>query len=146
MRARTYAHVFRTVYYVTWRADSLTHCCQKDLVNNYHVFHRKLKKFMEEQEIFETLKSAYYDNVLADMTEILIYGIFRPDSMRTYRESKRICQSVHEDEIVRAALQNNAKEGNPARRILLFFFERKHYGIVNLICKLSFLVLRRLKR
>ena len=146
MRARTYVHVFRTVYYVTWRADSLTHCCQKDLVNNYHVFRRKLKKFMEEQEIFETLKSAYYDNVLADMTEILIYGIFRPDSMRTYRESKRICQSVHEDEIVRAALQNNAKEGNPARRILLFFFERKHYGIVNLICKLSFLVLRRLKR
>ena len=56
MRARTYAHVFRTVYYVTWRVDSLTHCCQKDLVNNYHVFHRKLKKFMEEQEIFEVVE------------------------------------------------------------------------------------------
>ena len=27
MRARTYAHVFRTVYYVTWRGDSLTPCC-----------------------------------------------------------------------------------------------------------------------
>ena len=101
---------------------------------------------MEEQEIFKTLEKAYYDNVLANMTQILIYGIFRPNSMRTYSESKRICQSVHEDEIVRVALQNNAKEGNPARRILLFFFERKYYGIVNLICKSSYFVLRRLRR
>ena len=146
MRARAYAHVLRTGYYVTWRTDSLTRCYQRNLVTNYHVFHHKLKKFMEEQEIFKTLEKAYYDNVLANMTQILIYGIFRPNSMRTYSESKKICRSVHEDEIVRAALQNNGKEGNSARRILMFFFEREYYGIVNLICKSSYFVLRRLRR
>lgn len=145
-KIRNYMHISRTVYYVTWRADSLSHCYQVDLIDNYHIFHRKLRKIMIEQGIFETLQDAYYDTVLANMTEILIYGIFHPYSTRTRSERRRICRSVHEDEIVRQALENSKKKGNLPRRILLFFFGREHYGTVNLICKLSYFVLRRLKR
>lgn len=145
-KIRNYMHISRTVYYVTWRVDSLSHCYQVDLIDNYHIFHRKLRKIMIEQGIFETLEDAYYDTVLANMTEILIYGIFHPYSTRTRSECRRICRSVHEDEIVRQALGNSKKEGNLPRRILLFFFGREHYGTVNLICKLSYFVLRRLKR
>lgn len=146
LKARNYAHVFRNVYYVTWRANSLTHCYQKDLIENYHIFHCKLMRIMKEQGIFKILEGAYYDNVLANMTEILIYGIFRPNSGTTHSERDKVCRCVHEDEIIRTALRKKGKEGNFARRLLLFFFDREYYGMVNLICKLSYFVLRRLKR
>ncbi len=144
--AQKYVHISRTVYYVTWRVNSLTHCYQMNLVENYYIFHRKLREFMKAQGIFEDLEDAYFDTVQAGLTDILIYGIFNPRSTRTYSERRRLCRNIRDDEIVRLALGYQDKKGNFPRRVLLFLFAREYFGMVNLVCKLSYFLLRRLKR
>ena len=89
---------------------------------------------------------AYYENVQAAMTEVLIYGIFNPYSTRTYRENCKLCHKVRNEKTYKRAIKHNGITGIMPRRVLLFFLNIECYPAVNLICKLSYRVLRRLKR
>lgn len=145
-KVKAFACIPVTVYFLEWRADSATHCFQLQVVRKQWLFQEKLKLLLEDKGIFERLKGAYYENVFASMTEILIYGVFHPSSTRTYHENCELCHRIRENEIYKAALQERGVIGNVPRRILLFFYNLECWGMVNLLCKLSYLTLRLIKK
>lgn len=146
LQAEKVAYMPRTVYFVRWRPESATHCFQQELIRNNHIFQMRLKCIMEQNGVWDLLEKAYYENVLATMTEVLVNGIFDPRSKKSNDDKRKLCEEVHEESFFLQAMKNSGKTGNIPRKVLLFFFYLKYYGIVNIICKLSYLILRMIKR
>lgn len=146
LKMKKCAYIPKIVYYVRWRSDSATHCFQPEFVKNYIRFQRRLKRLLKKHGIFFLLEDAYYENVLSAMTEVLVFGIFNPDSTRSYRRNCRLCRMVRENEIYSSAARYCVNTGNTMRRILLFFFNLECFGMVELICKVSYFVMRRIKK
>lgn len=145
LRAKSCIYIPRTVYFVEWRGDSLTHRFQPQYVKNYYMFQKRLKMLLQENKIWGDLERAYYENILTAVTEVLVYGIFNPRSTRTYEEDRKLCHEIHNNEIYRSAYRYSEKSGIIPRRILLHFFNRKNYMAVNLICRLSYVVLHKVR-
>ena len=145
LRAKSCVYIPRTVYFVEWRGDSLTHRFQPQYVKNYYMFQKRLKMLLQENKIWGDLERAYYENILTAVTEVLVYGIFNPRRTRTYEENRKLCHEIHNNEIYRSAYRYSEKTGIIPRRILLHFFNRKNYMAVNLICRLSYVVLHKVR-
>lgn len=140
------AYIRKTAYFVGWRRDSATHCFHGEFIGNYYRFQMSLQGLLREYGMFTLLEAAYYENVLSAMTEVLVFGIFNPDSPRTYRQNCRLCRKVRENEIYGAAVTYSLNTGSYLRRVLLFFFHIGCWCMVDLICKVSYFVLRRIKK
>ncbi len=140
------AYIRKTAYFVGWRRDSATHCFHREFIGNYYCFQRSLQRLLREYGIFTLLEAAYYENVLSAMTEVLVFGIFNPDSPRTYRQNCKLCRKVRENEIYSAAAKYSLNTGNCLRRGLLFFFNTGCWCMVDLICKASYFVIRRMRK
>ncbi len=146
LRAEACLYIPETAYFVQWRPESATHSFHADFLKNHYTFQHKLEHILRRNHIFEKVERAYYENVQAAMTEVLIYGIFNPYSTRTYRENCKLCHKVRNEKTYKRAIKHNGITGIMPRRVLLFFLNIECYPAVNLICKLSYRVLRRLKR
>ena len=125
LRAKSCVYIPRTVYFVEWRGDSLTHRFQPQYVKNYYMFQKRLKMLLQENKIWGDLERAYYENILTAVTEVLVYGIFNPRSTRTYEENRKLCHEIHNNEIYRSAYRYSEKTG--------------------FICRLSYVVLHKVR-
>lgn len=146
LRTEALLYIPETAYFVRWRPESATHSFHADFLKNHYIFQHKLEKILRENSIFDKLERAYYENVQAAMTEVLIYGIFNPYSTRTYYENCKLCHKVRNEKTYKKAIKHNGITGIMPRRVLLFFLNAECYPVVNLICQLSYRVLKRLKR
>lgn len=146
LRTEACLYIPETAYFVQWRPESATHSFHRDFLKNHYAFQHKLENILRKNNIFEMVERAYYENVQAAMTEVLIYGIFNPYSTRTYYENCRLCHKVRNERTYKRAIKQNGITGIMPRRVLLFFLNAECYLAVNLICKLSYIVLRKLKR
>ena len=133
-------------YFVRWRSDSATHSFHEKFLANHYIFQRKLERILKRNGIFRELEKAYYENVLAAMTEVLIYGIFNPNSKNKYLEKCKICHKVRNEQTYKQAIKCNGITGNIPRKILLLFLNIECYPMVNLISGVSYIILRRTKK
>lgn len=138
LKIKSCKYIPRPVYRYLMRSDSATHGFTTGLVQNYCDFEKKLKRLLETSNRFLPLENTYYANALENMAYILIKEIFSPYNTASHRERCCLCEEMQKDQIFRSALKYNFKIGILPRRILLGFFRIKCYGIVSLICRLSF--------
>ncbi len=147
MRTKCCTYIRRPVYFVETRPDSVTQCFQEDLLEQYQVFEERLKSVLEKHGCYTLLEEAYYDTVLSNMKGILVMSIFHPDSFRADRDTYGLCQRMQEDRRFREAVEmHNGKTGDITRRILIFCFRFRWYGIVKLICRAGHIHMRWRKR
>ncbi len=135
----------KPVYFFQARLNSATHICHPDFLEDSCRFEQRLKALLEEST-FPALEIPFYTHALADMSYVLVRGIFSPYSPRSYRENCRLCQQMEKDPIFQKALMFNRVNKRPLIKLLLFFFKMHWYRIVNLICKAGYVYLYRVKR
>lgn len=135
----------RPVYFTEARLDSATHVCHPDFLEDSCRFERRLKALLEERGGFPLLETPYYTHALADMSYVLVRGIFSPYSPRSYRENCGLCRRMEEDPIFRRAMEYNRVNRRPLIRMLLFFFRLRWYWAVNIICRMGYVYLYRIK-
>lgn len=147
MKTRYCTYVRRPVYFIETRPDSTTQNFRKRLMEEYLLFQKYLKHTLVEEGCYSILEEAYYDAVLACMKGILVIGIFHPASSRTYLENLLLCWKMHRIPAFRIAMERyNSKAGEGSRRVLLFFFQKKCFAIVRLICRLGHIRMKLKKR
>lgn len=147
MRTKCCTYIRKPVYFVETRPDSVTQCFQENLLEQYQVFEEQLKSVLEKHGCYTLLEEAYYDTVLSNMKGILVMSIFHPDSFRADRDTYGLCQRMQEDRRFREAVEmHNGKTGDITRRILIFCFRFRWYGIVKLICRAGHIHMRWRKR
>ena len=121
--------------------------CALPILEQYQVFEEQLKSVLEKHGCYTLLEEAYYDTVLSNMKGILVMSIFHPDSFRADRDTYGLCQRMQEDRRFREAVEmHNGKTGDITRRILIFCFRFRWYGIVKLICRAGHIHMRWRKR
>lgn len=136
----------KPVYFIQSRLNSATHICHPDFLEDSCRFERQLKALLTERGGFPLLETPYYTHALADMSYVLVRGIFSPYSPRSYRENCGLCRQMEEDPIFRRAMEYNRVNRRPLIRLLLFFFRLHWYWAVNIICRAGYLYLYRVKR
>lgn len=146
MGIESFAYMQKAVYFVEIRQDSAMHGFQPDFSQNNQKYQKYLKDMLYRFGIFNLMEKAYYNIVLFGMADVLIKGIFHPHSPRTRHENRRLCQAMHKNNIYNEAMKYNWKMGIIPRRVLLFFFRIRCYGMVEVICKMSYWVLERMEK
>lgn len=134
-------YISKNVYYVRSRIDSTMRSFNLYYLQNDIKYQEKLEFILKKHKVFSEVKRSYYDSVLSNMADILIRGIFNPHSSRNYRAKCKLCHEMQGYIIYKRALKHNKETGIIPRRILLFFFQREWYGLVNLICGLCYVIL-----
>lgn len=136
-------YVPETVYFITQRPDSAMRGFYPDYLFNDFRYQRQLRGLLKKQKLLFWVKEAYYNSVLSNMADVLVRGIFNPDSPRDYEENRSLCRMMRKNRIYRQAMKHNLKTGVLPRRLLLFLLEKKQYKMVRLLCLASHRVLRR---
>ncbi len=135
LTAGSCTYVRRQVYYAEVRMDSAMRGYSQDFLHNDVRYQRELYFLLNCRHIFSDVEAAYYNSVLSNMTDVLVREVFHPLSTRTYKESCSRCSKMQRIKIYRRALKYNRRTGSLSRRALLFFYCRKKYCIVKLICR-----------
>lgn len=146
MGAESFAYVQKAVYFVEIRQDSAMHRFHLDFCQNNLKYQKCLKDMLNRFGLFDRMEKAYYNIVLFGMADVLIKGIFHPRSPRTRYENYRLCHAMQKNKIYNEAMKYNRKMGILPRRALLFFYRNRCYGIVEMICKMSYWVLERMEK
>lgn len=141
MCTESFAYVQKAVYFVEIRQDSAMHRFHMDFSQNNLKYQKRLKDILEGLGIFCLMEKAYYNIVLFGMADVLIKGIFHPYSPRSCFENRRLCRAMRKNKIYNEAMKYNRKMGVIPRRVLLFFYRIECYGMVELICKMSYRIL-----
>ncbi|MCI9440778.1 MAG: glycosyltransferase family 2 protein [Ruminococcus sp.] len=141
MRAESFTYVQKAVYFVEIRRNSATRRFRMDFSQNNLKYQEHLKKMLQRFGIFHLMEKAYYNIVLFGMADVLIKEVFHPYSPRSRIENHRLCQSMQKNKIYNEAMRYNRKMGGMPRRVLLFFYRIKCYGMVETICKISYRLL-----
>lgn len=146
LRIRFCTYIAKEVYYMRIHSGSVMRSFNLNYLQNDYSYQDKLKYILMKNKIFIHVKESYYDNVLTNIVDVLVRGIFNPYSNRKYHENCRLCQEMQQYEIYRRALKYNNEIGSIPRRVLLFFFREEFYCIVFFICKASFIILEKTDR
>lgn len=139
-------YIQKRVYFYEVHLDSTTHRFYKDYLQNNIKFQKQVKAVLENYSVFSFVKNAYYNSILFGMADMLIKNIFNPHSNRIFIENCKLCNEMHSNSLYIEALKYNNKVGGLHRRILLFFFKKKCYRIVEMICKFSYRILEKIDR
>lgn len=139
-------YIPKMIYYIRIRSDSTMRSFHLHYMQNDLKYQRKLVMLLKEYGILSDVKSAYYNSVLSNITDILVRGIFSPDSKRTRRENYEMCRRLLYYKIYKRALEHSRGLGIIPRRILFVFLRMEWYGVVEVICKLSYILLKRMGR
>lgn len=134
-------YIRKKVYFVVVRPESAMRGFYPDFLQNDLRYQKQLKDILEKQGIISEVEEAYYNSVLSCMADVLIRGIFHPCSPRKKYENYRLCKVMGRFGLYKQALKYNGKAGVIPRRILLFFFRKKCYGIVMLISRICYKIL-----
>lgn len=134
-------YIRKKVYYVEVRLNSSMRSFYPDFLQNDIRYQKQLKSILERQGMIDEVEEAYYNSVLSCMADVLIRGIFHPGSPRKKHENYELCKGMGRCGIYKQALKYNGKTGVIPRRILLFFFRKKCYGIVMLISRMCYKIL-----
>lgn len=137
----SYTYIQRQVYFAEVRADSAMRGFFPDYLQNDLRYQERLCALLKRYHILPEVKAAYYNSVLSNMTDILVRGIFHPSGTRAYKECCGQCDEMQRVKIYRKAVQYRKQTGNFPRRLLLFFYCRKKYFIVKMICRTSYRIL-----
>lgn len=146
LRMRSCTYTAKKVYALEPRPDSAMRGLLPDFLQNDMRYQKKLLDILTQNEIFSMVEPAYYNSVLCNMADVLVRGIFHPDSTRSRRENRGLCGEMQKNEIYGKALQHNGKTGRIPRRILLYLYRRKCYGFAEMMCKVSYIVLKQTRR
>lgn len=142
LRITSYTYIPRLVYYVNPRPDSAMRGFHPDFLENDIKYQKYLRHFLIKHSLLPQLKESYYNSVLTNMADVLIRSVFHPCNTGNYRESCSLCNKMQEFPIYRNAMSYNCRTGAFPRKLLVFFFGRKCYPIVNMICRISYRVLK----
>ncbi len=145
LKIKSCLYLQKKVYFFELRPNSATHgfYTGNSYLQNDIRYQKQLVALLKKDAILHKVKIAYYNSVLFHIADALIKGIFNPYSTRTYSENRKLCQAIDKNDIYKNALKYNSKMGKFPRRILLFFFRRKCYHIVELICRMVHEILKR---
>lgn len=141
MCTESFAYIQKAVYFVEVRQDSAMHRFHMDFHQNNLKYQKSLKDMLYRSGLFYRMEKAYYNIVLFGMADVLIKGIFHPHSPRTRLENRRLCRAMQKNKIYNEAMKYNWKMGIIPRRGLLFFYKIQCYGMVEVICKMSYWIL-----
>lgn len=139
---RSYIYIQKQVYFAEVRADSAMRGFFPNYLQNDLRYQERLCSLLKRYRILSAVKTAYYNSVQSNMTDILVRGIFHPASTRTYRESCMQCDRMQKVKIYRKAVTYRKQAGNLPRRLLLHFYCRRRYHMVKLICRTSYRILK----
>lgn len=143
LKMQSCAYISQMVYLVEVRQDSVMRGFQLHYLENDLKYQKRLEVVLKENGIFSAVEYAYYNSVLSNMADVLVRGIFHPNSVRNYRENCGLCREMKKDAIYGKALKYNWRLGVLPRRVLLFFYQLGWFGHVELICRLSYRVLEK---
>lgn len=146
LRIKSCMYISKAVYFIRVRSDSVMHGFCSEYLQNDRKYQERLVTVLKHYHFFSKIMVSYYNSVLSSMADVLVRGIFSPKSSRGYMDNCKLCQEMQKYEIYRKALKYNNRTGVIARRILLFFFQKKCYCIVRLICKFCYIVLEKIDR
>lgn len=146
LMAQSCKYISVPVYIYTVRPGSVTHSFVSGLLKNYFIFQKELKDMLVKHDVFSELENAYYANALENMAYILIKEVFSPYNDKKYGEKCELCKKIGKNSIYAQALKYNHRTGIWPRRILLGFFRLKCYGIVSLICGLSYFCIEQIDK
>ncbi len=141
LKAKTCMYIHKQVYFAETRMDSAMRGFSLDYLQKDMRYQKKMRSLLEGYGILSEVGTAYDNSVLSNMTDILVRGIFHPLSTRTYEECCRQCDKMKNVKIYSRAIQYNKRTGPLPRKILLFFYQRKCYRLVRLICKTGYRIL-----
>lgn len=141
MSIQSFKYVQKAVYFVEIRQDSAMHRFYPDFLQKDSKFQKCLKDMLHRFDILYLVEKPYYNLVLFSIADVLIKGIFNPYSTRNYYEKYRLCQEIQKNKIYQEAMKHNNRLGTVPRRVLLFFYNIKCYGMVERICKISYTIL-----
>ncbi len=146
LRIKTCVYIPRTVYYVQTRPDSVMRSFNPGYLENDVRYQRYLRQILVKNNVFPMVKRAYYNSVLTNMADVLIRGIFNPHGQEDSGEKRKACRRMRGYAVYKTALRHNGGMGIWPRRVLLWAFERKCYGMVELICVVSYRILEKSRR
>lgn len=130
------------VYYVEARMDSAMRRFSPDFLENDVRYQKKLRLLLKKCNFFHEAENAYYNSVLSNMSDVLVRGIFNPENPGSYKENVCQCCRMRDNPVYRQAVKHNKNTGNLPRRLLIFFYDRKCYRITELICRVSYFILK----
>lgn len=134
-------YIRKKVYFVEVRPESAMRGFYPNFLQNDLRYQKQLKSILEWQGMIDEVEEAYYNSVLSCMADVLIRGIFHPGSPRKKHENYELCKGMGRYGIYKQALKYNGKTGVIPRRILLFFYRKRCYGIVMLISRMCYKIL-----
>lgn len=146
LKIKSCAYIPRTVYYAQSRPDSAMRRPDPGYLENDLRYQRYLRHILVKNGIFPLVGKAYYNSVLSNMADVLIRGIFNPHSPQGRREKTQACRRMREDAVYERALRHNGRMGILPRRLLLWAFARRYYGVAELICVISHRILEKTGR
>ena len=147
MKADHSLYLKKVVYYIETRPDSATQCYQSDTWKQYLCFIRYLKQVLKGYPYFPAWKDAYYDAVLTNLKGILVMGIFHPQNLDPVSRKYKLCYKIHRLQVMEKAIKHsNRKTGDWTRKVLIFFFQRDCFSVVELICRIGHIRMKYRKR
>lgn len=134
LKMKTCAYIPAAVYYVRFRPDSAMRSPNPGYLDNDIRYQTYLRHILLRKNIFSFVKRAYFNSVLTNMADVLIRGIFNPHSPQSRREKREACRRMRKEAVYTEALQYNGTIGILPRRLLLWAFQKRLYGVVEMIC------------
>lgn len=142
LHAGSCTYIRMPVYFVEARMDSTMRRFSPDFLENDVRYQKKLRLILKKYHLFHEVENAYYNNVLSNMSDVLVRGIFNPGNPGSYKENVCQCRRMRDNPIYRQAVKHSKNTGNLPRRLLIFFYDRKCYRITELICRVSYFILK----
>lgn len=142
LHAGSCTYIRMPVYFVEARMDSTMRRFSSDFLENDVRYQKKLRLILKKYHLFREVENAYYNSVLSNMSDVLVRGIFNPENPGPYRENMCQCRRMRDNPIYRQAVKHSKNTGNLPRRLLIFFYDRKCYRITELICRVSYFILK----
>lgn len=145
LSARRCRYVPAQVYFPRPRLDSATHVCHPDFLETSLRFEDRLQALLKQRGVFPSLEEAFNTHALADMSYILVRGIFSPLSPRSYRENRELCRKMEAAPVYRRAMGYNRVNRRLMIRLLLDCLQLGWYRAVEAICRVGYWYLYRVK-
>lgn len=137
MRSNLCIYVQKPVYLVRNRPGSTMRGFCADYLSMDTRYQERLEGIIKREGMLPLLKRAYYNSVLMSMADVLIRGIFHPESTRTDAENRMLCRKMEKNRIYQRAMKEFWKTGRMPRRVLLLFYRLRCYRMVKLMCRVS---------
>lgn len=124
------------VYYYNIRSSSSSHRFNPRLPDALTALLDKIQAILEAGHLFSAVEKEFYFNALQNLSYILVWSVFSPDSTNSPHKRIQLCRMLRENKFCDKAMAYRRTCDDWSSRIFLYLFYLRWYHMVGLLARL----------